>query len=116
MSIIAGSDTSATALSHIFYFLFRRPECLQRLYAEVDEAFPQGEDTMDFTKQAEMPYLNACMLSRQFIRLSRPADLTSHYSNEALRLYPPVIMGLQRRVELGGGEKMSPCCWESIVQ
>ena len=62
LSIIAGSDTSAIALTHILYFLFQRPECFQKLSAEVDEVFPKGEDTMDFTKQAEMPYLNACML------------------------------------------------------
>ncbi len=63
LSIIAGSDTSAIALSHVFYFFLRKPECLRKLQAEIDHVFPQGEDTMDFTEQAEMPYLNACMLS-----------------------------------------------------
>lgn len=61
LALIAGSDTAATALSHIFYFLLRNPACYQRLQREIDETFPRGEDTMDFTKQTEMPYLNACM-------------------------------------------------------
>lgn len=32
-----------------------------RLRAEIDVAFPRGEQPMDFTKMANMPYLNACM-------------------------------------------------------
>ena len=34
----------------------------ERLRAEIDAAFPAGEDTnVDYTKQGLMPYLNACM-------------------------------------------------------
>ena len=62
LAIIAGGDTTATTLSHIFYFLLRHPTYLERLRREVDEVFPQGEDsTLDFTKQTTMPFLNACM-------------------------------------------------------
>lgn len=60
----AGGDTSATTLSHLWYFLLTNPACLRRLRKEVDDAFPPGEDsTRDFAKQGSMPYLNACMLS-----------------------------------------------------
>jgi cytochrome P450 len=58
------------------------------LRKEVDAAFPHGmETTSDLGKQVNMPYLNACI-------------------NEALRLYPPVLTGLQRRVEKGTGGRM----------
>ncbi|KAJ3541828.1 hypothetical protein NM688_g6036 [Phlebia brevispora] len=83
LAIIAGSDTAAAALGHICYFLLRDPECFKRLRQEIDEAFPNRHETFDPSKQADMPYLNACI-------------------NEALRLYPPVLSGLQRTVEAGG--------------
>ncbi|CAL1708242.1 unnamed protein product [Somion occarium] len=87
MSIVAGSDTSATNLTHLFYFLLKNPEMKKRLQEEIDHIFPQGEETADYTKQSEMPYLNACI-------------------NESLRLYPAVLFGLQRRVEKGTGGRM----------
>lgn len=58
---MAGSDTSATALSHLWFYLLKHPEYYARLRKEVDEAFPRGEDPIDFTRQADMPFLNACM-------------------------------------------------------
>ena len=62
LAIIAGGDTTATTLSHLVYFLLRYPSYMERLRKEVDKAFPQGEDSMlDFTKQTNMPFLNACM-------------------------------------------------------
>ena len=62
LAIIAGGDTTAITLSHVIYFLLRYPTYMERLRREVDEAFPQGEDsTLDFTKQTNMPLLNACM-------------------------------------------------------
>lgn len=62
LAIIAGSDTSAIALSHTFFFLIRHPKFMKRLLKEIDSEYPQAMDTMiDFAKQADMPYLNACM-------------------------------------------------------
>ena len=84
----AGSDTAATTLSHLWYFLLSNPDCFARLRKEIDDAFPRGEDSMrDLTKQGAMPYLNACI-------------------NEALRLFPPVLTALQRRVVPGMGGRM----------
>lgn len=68
--------------------MLTQPTCFYRLRKEVDEAFPHGTGpSSDLTKQAAMPYLNACI-------------------NETLRLYPPVLGGLQRRVEKGTGGRM----------
>lgn len=81
-AIIGGSDTASTALSHLCYFLLGHPHCMARLRAEVNEFFPpndtrgangihlrdkegpkDGEVEVPFDpgRQAEMPYLNACM-------------------------------------------------------
>lgn len=46
------------------YFLLRYPVYYDRLQAEVDGAFPSGTDCMDLSRQAAMPYLNACMYVR----------------------------------------------------
>lgn len=55
-AVIAGSDTTATALSQLWYFLVRNPHYYETLRKEV-----LSEDEGDFTRQASMPYLNACM-------------------------------------------------------
>ena len=60
-TLVAGSDTAAIVLSHFCYFMLRHPECAEQLRKEIDATFPPGEDIMDFSRQAEMPYLNACM-------------------------------------------------------
>ncbi len=61
LALIAGSDTTATALTHIWYFMIKHPECLAKLRKEVEATFPNGEETSDSTRHAKMPYLNACM-------------------------------------------------------
>lgn len=62
LAIVAGSDTSATALSHALYFLLLHPKCMQRLHEEIETYYPGTTDPLsDFALQAEMPYLNACL-------------------------------------------------------
>lgn len=61
VAIIAGSDTTATMLSHLLYFMLRYPQCGERLQKEIETTFPHGEDPVDFARLGEMPYLNACM-------------------------------------------------------
>jgi hypothetical protein len=48
-------------LAAIFYHLLLNPTYYQRLQDEVDQAFPNLEDPMDFRKLSEMEYLDACM-------------------------------------------------------
>ena len=70
LAIIAGSDTAATALSQTLYFLLRHPECMQKLREEIESVYPGSTDPLlDFGKQAEMPYLNACMYVDTFLLL-----------------------------------------------
>ncbi|KAL5522514.1 hypothetical protein ACEPAG_8530 [Sanghuangporus baumii] len=87
LAIIAGSDTTSTTLSGLFYYLLSNPLEYKRLQHEIDTAFPPGEgDPFDTTKLAEMPFLNAVI-------------------NESLRLQPPVPTYLQRAPEAGSGGK-----------
>jgi cytochrome P450 len=87
LAVVAGSDTTATAISALVYFLLRNPVASNRLRAEIDQYFPRGEEPDNFTKMASMPYLNACI-------------------NEALRLLPPVLSGVQRCTHPGSGGKL----------
>lgn len=67
VAIVAGSDTTATTLSGVFYYLLSEPNLrsYKELQAEIDEAFPPGIDggaAFDHGKLGELPYLNAVML------------------------------------------------------
>jgi cytochrome P450 len=61
LAVIAGSDTTATTLTALLYYLLLDPLKFGRLKNEVDAYFPPGEEPLDFTRMAGMPYLNACM-------------------------------------------------------
>ena len=61
LAIVAGSDTTSSVLSSIFYCLLTHPEAYVRLRAEVDAYYPPGEDALNTKHHAEMPYLNAVM-------------------------------------------------------
>ncbi|KAF7911101.1 uncharacterized protein EAF01_002609 [Botrytis porri] len=74
--IVAGSETTATFLIGVTYYLLNRPETLRRLQEEIRNAFTSSEDiTSDST--AALLYLAAVI-------------------EEGLRIYPPVPMGLPR--------------------
>lgn len=88
LAVIAGSDTTATTFSALFYYLLRDPQKFDRLRDEVDKYFPREEgEPLRFTKMVNMPYLNACI-------------------NEALRLMPPLPSGSQRCTTAESGGKM----------
>ncbi|KAF1973408.1 cytochrome P450 ClCP1 [Bimuria novae-zelandiae CBS 107.79] len=68
--MIAGTETTATVLSGITYYLHRNPQKLARLQAEVRNAF-ESIDNISMMKLSQMRYLCACV-------------------EEGLRVYPPV--------------------------
>lgn len=75
---MAGSETSATALSAISYYICQNPLAFVRLKEEVRSTISSEVDiTWDRVK--DLPYLAACI-------------------KEALRLYPPTPVGLPRRL------------------
>ncbi|KAL2061337.1 hypothetical protein VTL71DRAFT_7610 [Oculimacula yallundae] len=75
--IIAGSETTATLLSGLTYYLLKTPDVYAKAREEVRTAFKSPED-MTLTSTAQLPYLQACL-------------------EEALRMYPPVPIALPRR-------------------
>lgn len=75
--IIAGSETTATLLSGVTYFLLTNPDAYTKVKQEVREAFSAPEE-MTLVTTSKLSYLHACL-------------------EEALRLYPPVPLALPRR-------------------
>ena len=61
LAIVAGSDTTATILSSLFWALLSHPTAYRRLQAEIDRYYPPGEDALSTAYHPEMQYLNAVM-------------------------------------------------------
>ena len=61
LAIVAGSGTTASTISTVFFSLLRNPEMYKRLREEVDKFYPPGEDALDTKWHIEMPYLEAVM-------------------------------------------------------
>lgn len=68
--IIAGSETTATLMSGVTFYLLRDPERMTRLQQEIRGAFTTA-DEINIISVNKLPYLLACL-------------------DEALRIYPPV--------------------------
>ena len=82
--IIAGSETTATLMSGVTYYLLKDPERMTKLKTEIRNAFSTA-DEIDFVSVNKLPYLLACL-------------------DEALRIYPPVPDTFPRNT--GGQEEM----------
>jgi cytochrome P450 len=82
--MLAGTETTATALSGLTYYLLKNPKKMERLTKEIRDAFP-AYDNMNMNDLAKLPYLCACI-------------------EEGLRIYPPVSIGMPRRTPKGGAE------------
>ncbi|EFQ34350.1 cytochrome P450 [Colletotrichum graminicola M1.001] len=80
--IIAGSETTATLLSGATYYLLMNPVALKKLTDEIRSSF-EDESEIDVQSVGNLTYLLACL-------------------DEALRIYPPVPIGLPRIVPRGG--------------
>jgi cytochrome P450 len=80
--VIAGSETTATALSCITYYLFRHPEVIKKLQDEIRGAFT-SYDQINAQSTASLKYLHAVAL-------------------EGMRVYPPLPFALPRVVPPGG--------------
>ena len=66
---LAGHETSASALTWVFFLLAQRPEVVARIRAEVDAAVGDGPITIEHAKR--FPYIKAVF-------------------KETMRLYPPI--------------------------
>jgi cytochrome P450 len=82
--VLAGSETSASLLSGVTYFLLQDSAVYQQLVNEVRSTF-STEKEINISSVSQLSYMMACL-------------------NEALRLYPPVANGLPRVVPKGGAQ------------
>ncbi|QYT03602.1 hypothetical protein H0G86_010550 [Trichoderma simmonsii] len=80
--IIAGSETTATALSAAAYYLGLFPEVQAKLAKEVRTTFNSAED-ITITSVQHLTYMLAVL-------------------DEVMRMYPPVVSGLPRLTAEGG--------------
>nr|GAT44522.1 predicted protein [Mycena chlorophos] len=82
LAIVAGSDTSAFALSYFFWTMLTNPDVFARVKAEVDSVYPDPEAILRSERQNDLKFLNACL-------------------QETLRLFPPVPTGGSREIPTG---------------
>ncbi len=80
--VVAGSETTATALSGAVYFLASHPGVQKKLAKEVRSSFTSVED-MNFLSVSKLGYLLAVL-------------------DEAMRMFPPVPSQLTRVCQSGG--------------
>lgn len=59
--MVAGSDTTSTALASTMYYLIRSPECLARAAKEVRSAFQSDSDIVHGTQLSQCVYLRSCI-------------------------------------------------------
>jgi cytochrome P450 len=86
-----GSDTTATVLASLFFYLLQNPKIFEKLRVEIEKFHPRG-DVITAENFGEMNYLDACV-------------------NEALRLSPPVPNGSPRAAlhpESSRGKMLGP--------
>jgi cytochrome P450 len=81
--VVAGADTSATAMAAIFFYLSRNPDAYSRAAAEVRATFSSVEDINSGAKLNSCRYLRACI-------------------DEAMRMSPSVGQSLSREAPEGG--------------
>ncbi|KAJ6630962.1 cytochrome P450 [Mycena sp. CBHHK59/15] len=83
-AIVAGAETTSTAICNLFWLLLCNPIAYSRLQVEIDSL---GANALDSESQKHLTYLNACI-------------------NETLRLFPAVLSGSQRAPLIGSGGKL----------
>lgn len=82
--ILAGSESTSTALTGTLYLLLTNPDKLARVTQEIRSTFSSEQDISLSSVQQQLPYLLACL-------------------DEALRCYPPVTTGMARVIPDDGG-------------
>lgn len=82
--VVAGAETSGTALSGILGNLLQSPDAMENIVKEVRQSFRNASEICA-NRVSNLPYLNAVI-------------------EEGLRLCPPVALGMPRVVPAGGAE------------
>ncbi|KAI0706787.1 cytochrome P450 [Cerioporus squamosus] len=61
LAIIAGSDTTASALASFFYCILNDKASYKRLQKEIDSVYPPGADATECSLHDQLVYLDACL-------------------------------------------------------
>lgn len=88
--LVAGTDTTASALTYLVWSVCRHPEVRLFLTEELDDELPRPGADLDDARLRALPYLNQVV-------------------EETLRLYPGVAGGLLRTVPAEGADISG--CW-----
>ncbi|KAL4894556.1 cytochrome P450 [Aspergillus ambiguus] len=88
--LLAGTETTATALSGATYYLLKNRASLRRATEEVRNAFEQENDITFVTAAERLPYVQACL-------------------TEGLRIYPPGPIAAPRRTPKGKVTTIAGC-------
>lgn len=72
--IFAGSETTATTVSAVTWFMLKNPEMMQRLQREIRDAFQTLED-INVASASKLPFLHAVI--REALRVHPPAATSS---------------------------------------
>ena len=59
LAIVAGTDTTTSAVTSLFFLIMAHPDKYAKLQEEVDRHYPLGEDASDTKHHKNMPYLQA---------------------------------------------------------
>ncbi|RAR12621.1 cytochrome P450 [Stemphylium lycopersici] len=81
--IIAGSDTTSTAMAGTLFYLANNPAAMQKVCKEIRESFTDVEEIVTGPKLSGCSFLRACV-------------------DETMRMTPPVAGALPRQILTGG--------------
>jgi cytochrome P450 len=79
----AGSDTTASALTNVLYWLLKNPSCYTKLREELDAVLEPDDKFAPYDRVRYLPYLRACL-------------------DESMRLTPPNTMSVPRMTPAEG--------------
>ncbi|CAG2182460.1 unnamed protein product, partial [Oppiella nova] len=77
---VAGYETTAALLSHVFYSLAINEKCQQKLYEEVNGL----DGKYDYESVSKMPYLEACIA--ETLRLYNPIPVINRHASQEYTL------------------------------
>lgn len=93
--IWAGSDTTAVALTSIFYHLHKHPDKLKILLEEIDSAFQNGQlsSPVRFADGRKLPYLRAVVMESMRVHASLGTGLPREVPKEGAELLGEFVPG-----------------------
>lgn len=107
---VAGTDTTAAALTITFHHLLQQPEVYQKLQEEIRAIMPTLDSRPTLEELDNLPFLNACV--REGLRISSPSrfrmprtvpdggwTFKGHYFPPKVRVTPPTTA--QRKTIIG---------------